>query len=85
MNQDVQRLLHQLREAIDEALTESPDIRAAMAELESAGHAPSFSIDITLPEQKELPSGEVVTRDGALLLTACDGQFLRNIGIETLA
>lgn len=85
MNQEAQRLMHKLREAIHEALTESTDIRTAMAELESAGHAPSFSVDITLPEQKELPSVEVVTRDGTLLLTAWDGEFLRNIGIETLA
>ena len=85
MSQDVQRLLHNLREAIHETLAESLEIRAAMAELESAGQCPSFSVDISLPEEKELPSVEMVTRDGALLLTARDGQFLRNIGVETSA
>jgi len=85
MNQDVQRLLHKLREAIHETLAKSSDIRAMMTELESAGHCPLFSVDITLPEEKELPSVEMVTCDGTLVLTALDGQFLRNMGIETLA
>jgi hypothetical protein len=80
-SQKTQQLLHNLREAIDEALADSSSVLAAMGELEDAGFSPSFSVDITLPEKIEPPSVELVTLDEGLILTASDESFLRNLGI----
>jgi hypothetical protein len=52
-----------------------------MGELEDAGFSPSFSVDITLPEEIEPPSVELITLDEGLILTASDESFLRNLGI----
>jgi len=80
-NQKTEELLHSLREAIDEALADPANVLAAMGELEDAGFCPSFSVDITLPEESELPTVELVTYDEGLILTASDESFLRILGI----
>jgi hypothetical protein len=85
MNQNGKReeLLYRLREAIHESLAESLTVLAAMSELEDAGLCPSFSVDITLPEENTSPSVELVTVDEGLILTASDESFLRTLGIAT--
>jgi len=98
MTRRIERLLSSLRDAIHEALGESRGVASVLAELERAGHSPSFMVDVGLPEgaltaqeiadlekasDRELPSLAVVTRDGPLLLTADDEGFLRNLGIAT--
>lgn len=100
MTRKIERLLSSLREAIHEALGESASVAAAMAELEREGHCPSVMVDVGLPEgvvtereiadlerdaERELPTLELVTRDGPLYLTIEDEDFLRNVGITTLA
>ena len=80
-NRRTRQLLNNLREAINAALADSSGILAAMCELEDAGLNPAFSIDITLPEERELPSVDLVTRDEGLLLTTSDESFLRTLGI----
>jgi len=80
-NQKAQELLNNLREAIDDAVAESPNVLAAMGELEDAGFCPSFSVSVALPEGKEPPSIELVTADQGLILTASDDSFLRALGI----
>lgn len=81
MNGQVKRMMQSLREAIHEAIADSPSIAAAMAELEREGHVPAFSVDVTLPEERVADSGEVITCTGELMLTATDADFLRDIGI----
>jgi hypothetical protein len=81
--QKAEELLHNLREAIDEALADSPGVLAAMSELEDAGLCPSFSINVAIPPEKvEPPSTEMVTLDGGLVLTQPDESFLRTVGIS---
>ena len=74
-NEKAERLLYNLREAIDEALADSSSVLAAMGELEDAGLCPSFSVDIALPSE------ELVTYDEGLILTGSDESFLRTLGI----
>jgi len=83
MNRQIQKMLQSLREAIHEALADSPGVASAMAELEREGHIPAFTVDVTLPEEKVADSGEVFVCAGPLPLTASDQDFLRNLGIET--
>jgi len=80
-NRKVEEMLRNLREAIDEALADSLSVLAAMGELEDAGFCPSFSVDVMLPEESELPSMELITYDEALILTVSDESFLRTLGI----
>jgi hypothetical protein len=75
-NQKAEQLLHNLREAIDEALTDSSSVLAAMCELEDAGLSPSFFVNIAPPEKIEPSSVELVTYDEGLILTASDESFL---------
>jgi len=81
LNQKTKRLLHNLQEAIDEALADSSGVLAAMGELEDAGFSPSFSVNIALPEKIEPPSVELVTLDEGLILTGSDESFLQTLGI----
>jgi hypothetical protein len=100
MNHKIQSLLGSLREAIHEALGESNDVAAVLAELEREGHSPSFLVEVSLPEgaptaeeqvearaseERELPTLELVKRDGPLFLTAFDEDFLRNVGVTPFA
>jgi hypothetical protein len=100
MTRRIERLLSSLREAIHEAIGESPKVASVLAELECEGHSPSFLVDVGLPEgvltekeiahlekdsERELPVLELVTRDGPLILTASDQGFLRDLGIVTPA
>jgi len=91
MNLKIEQLLQSLREAIHDAIGDSCEVAAAMSQLEREGHSPSLLIDVALPrdngtsQQKELPSVELVTPDGPLFLTASDGDFLRELGITTVA
>jgi len=79
--QKTEQFLRNLREAIDAALADSSGILAAMGELEDLGYNPTFSVDITLPEESELPSVALVTLDEGLVLTESDEWFLRTLGI----
>ena len=79
MNKKIEELLHHLRHAIDEALADSPSIAAIVAALEQQGLAPSFVVDVELPEAPEAASLEI----GPLSLTARDKLFLKNVGIQT--
>jgi hypothetical protein len=96
MTKRIEHLLSSLREAIHDALGESNDVAAAVAELEREGHSPYFSVEVGLPEralteneitdlkegvERELPSLELVKRDGPLFLSECDEAFLRELGI----
>jgi hypothetical protein len=80
-NRKAKQLLHNLRDAIDEALADSSRVLAAMGELEDAGFCPSFSVDVTLPDETEWTSVELVSLDEGLILTASDESFLRTLGI----
>ncbi len=80
-SQKVQELLHNLRAAIDQALADSFSVLAAMGELEDAGFCPSFCVDIALPDERELPTVELVTYQEGLILTASDESFLQALGI----
>jgi hypothetical protein len=80
-NQEAEQLLHNLREAIDEALADSSSVLAAMCELEDAGFSPSFSVDVALAEENESPSVELVIWDEGLIITQSDESFLRTLGI----
>ena len=83
--QKAEQLLHNLREAIGEALADSSGVLAAMSELEDAGFSPSFAVDIALPQQTELPSIQPVTYDEGIILTESDESFLRSLGIAAPA
>jgi len=83
MNRQIQQMLQSLREAIHEALADSPGIAAAMAELEREGRSPTFRVDVALPEETDVSSPDLVYCDGQLALTSFDEDFLRNMGIAT--
>ncbi len=85
MNRKIEQLLQSLKEAIHDAIGDSFGVASAMADLEREGHSPSLLIDVSLPQPKEPPTLELVVADGPLLLTSSDGDFLRNLGIATLA
>jgi hypothetical protein len=82
MNRKIEEMLHTLREAIDEAIADSPDVGAIMADLEHAGICPSFSVDVALPAARASASLEVVRTDGPLILNAEDDEFLKDLGIH---
>ena len=79
MHKKIEELLHTLRHAIDEALADSSQIAAIMAELDQAGLVPSIDVNVELPDAPEAASLEI----GPLSLTERDEQFLRNVGIQT--
>jgi hypothetical protein len=81
VNGEIQRMLQSLRDAIHEAIADSPGIAAAMSELEREGVSPSFSVEVSLPEERIADSGEEVACAGELLLNSADENFLRTIGI----
>lgn len=81
MKRHVQDMLQFLREAIHEAIAESPHVAAAMAELERAGHVPTFSVEVALPEEG-FASADFELPAGHLLLTESDEQFLNEVGID---
>lgn len=88
-NRRNQRLLENLREAIDQALADSSSVLAAMSELEDAGLNPSFCVNIAIPEQTddasceiERPSFDIVGVDEESILTESDEAFLRRLGIS---
>ena len=84
MNPDIEKRLNFLRDVINDVIALSPDVAAAMADLEKAGLCPSLMIDVAVPEPEDLPILELVTRDGPLVLTDSDSDFLRNLGIATV-
>lgn len=81
VNRKLDRLLKSLRDAIDEAIADSPTVAAVMAELERAGISPSLLVDVAVPKVQEPALNEVVRQDGPLQLTACDEELLRDMGI----
>jgi hypothetical protein len=81
LNKKAERLLRNLREAIDEALADPSSVLAAMCELEDAGFCPSFSVNVTLAEWSGSVSVELVTLDEGLILTQSDESFLQTLGI----
>ena len=83
LNKRAERLLHQLQEAIDEAIADSLNVLAAMSELEDAGVSPSLSVQVSLPEDVEPISIESVSFHDGLILTGSDEYFLRSVGITT--
>jgi hypothetical protein len=83
MDPKVEKHLNLLREVIHEAIAMSADVAEAMASLEEAGLCPSLSIDVAIPDPELMPILELVTRDGPLILTDSDSNFLRNMGIVT--
>jgi len=84
MNPEIEKQLNFLRDVIHDAISLSPDVEAAMAELEGAGFCPALSINVAIPDPENLPVLELVTRDGPLILTDSDTDFLRNVGIVTV-
>ena len=81
MNQKIEDLLNQLRNAIHDAVAESWEVVQAMGKLEKEGRCPAFSVDVMLVDGPSSPLGEGET----LVLTAEDEQFLRSLKIASLA
>jgi hypothetical protein len=96
MNRRIETLLSSLREAIHEAIADSNAVAELMAELDREGHAPSFLIEVGLPEdaltakeraemeageRREIATLDRVTPHGPLFLTESDEDFLRNLGV----
>ncbi len=82
-NQKAEKLIHNLREAIEEALADSPGVLAALGQLEDAGYCPSFSVQVAIPpEEIGPPEVELVSFDEGLVLTGSDESFLRALGIS---
>jgi hypothetical protein len=83
MKQEIMRLLDALREAIHEAICESPAIAETMAELEGQGLTPEFSVGVTLPPEQgvQLLGDEQGAEHYSMCLNEFDQAFLRDIGI----
>jgi len=78
VKQRIAELLQRLQESMDEAIADSPDVAEVMTELENEGVCPSFSVIVNVPDGLEQ-----VTRDGPLVLTPSDEEFLKDMGITT--
>ena len=55
MSRKIEQLLQCLREAIHDALAESPAVAAVMTDLEREGHCPAFLVNVGLPQEAGLP------------------------------
>jgi len=81
MNQRIESLLNELREAIHETLAESRNIAQIMAELEQERCCPAFSVDVFLPETSAADSTGPFSE--ALAFTKYDEDFLQAIKVTT--
>ena len=84
MDKKTTTMLERLQDAIHDAIAHSAAVNDAMDQLESMGICPSLAVDVTLPEKVlcEVPTLELVTRDGPLALTDSDELFMRSLGIQ---
>ena len=83
LSKQAEQLLHQLHEAIDEAIADSLNVLTAMSELENEGFSPSYFVEVSLLEKGEPISVDAVIVSEGLVLTGSDEFFLRSLGITT--
>ena len=76
MNEKVEGLLEQLRDAIHEAIANSWSVAQVMVELEKEGCCPAFCVDVALPEP---------TPSEAAVFTDFDRQFLQAIRVTNFS
>lgn len=76
MNEKVEGLLEQLRDAIHEAIADSWSVAQVMAELEKECCSPTFWVDVALAEP---------TPSEAFVFTDFDRQFLQAIRVTNFA
>ena len=79
MDNNIDELLHKLRQAMYEALASSCDVAEAMAKLEQEGHCPTLLVDVSLANEP-LPS---LKDEGALVLTDYDQRFISAIKVAS--
>ncbi|HUA22020.1 MAG TPA: hypothetical protein VMB25_24925 [Bryobacteraceae bacterium] len=84
MSRRTQRMLEELRRAINDAISQSDAVGNAMAALVEAGVKAPVSIDVALFESlddESLPAGAGAKTANASGLTAFDKKFLQSVGI----
>ncbi len=82
MNEKIEELLNQLREAIHEAITDSASVAQAMAGLEQEHCCPVFAVDVMLAEPLAALNEDGIV-DDVFVLSEYDEQFLRAIKITS--
>jgi hypothetical protein len=81
---DTAKLVENLSKGINEALY-SPEVLAAITELDNAGYVVDLALDVTLHggSQVEKKFKVIPTIDGILQLTKHDTEFLKALSIST--
>jgi hypothetical protein len=69
MNDEIDELLHALRQAMYEALACSGDVAEAMVRLEQEGHCPTLLVDVWLADQPRPAQNDETKFSRALVLT----------------
>ena len=85
MEPEIQKLLHELRESLAEALSESPRFGEQLDVLRKKGFNVQLSVDcrrVSEEEGAEEPAPAAVEAPVAFRMTTGDLQFLRGLGID---
>jgi len=64
MSRKIEELLQCLREAIHDALSDSPGVAAVMEDLEREGHCLAFLVDVGLPQEAGFPEAAGLPKPG---------------------
>ncbi len=81
MDEELQRLVKKLGEAINDSINASPSVNAALEELREVGHDAFLVLEATIAF-KEKPPPEESSTLSLTELTKDDQQFLRSLNIR---
>lgn len=81
MDEEIQKLVKKLGEAINDSINESPSVNAALEELRQAGHDAFLVLEATIAF-KDKPQEEANPEVGLNQLSQEDQQFLRSLNIR---
>lgn len=81
MDEEIQKLVKKLGEAINDSINESPSVNAALEELKQAGHYAFLVLEATIAF-KDKPKEEAGADVSLNELSQEDQQFLRSLNIR---
>lgn len=81
MDEEIQKLVKKLGEAINDSINESPSVNAALDELRQAGHDAFLVLEATIAF-KDKPQEETAADVSLNQLSKEDQQFLRSLNIR---
>ena len=81
MDEEIQKLVRKLGEAINDSINDSPSVNGALEELRRAGHDAFLVLEATIAF-KDKPQEENESESSLTELSQEDQQFLRSLNIR---